>query len=96
MLHGYSGLYMLLAQPEKGLTEGEKEKQSLEGENTLNLRMQKRKKKERTNLETRSEAVNTNSAEFKDRCLQDKAKLSTWFNFRSHRHTFRASLKFHC
>lgn len=78
MLHGYSGLYMLLAHSEKGLTEGQKEKQSLEGENTLNLRMQKRKKKkERTNLETRSEAVNTNSAEFEDRCLQDKVNLST-------------------
>lgn len=39
MLHGYSALYMLLAHLEKGLTEGE-------GENTLNLRMQKKEKKE--------------------------------------------------
>lgn len=51
MLHGYSGLYMLLAHSEKGLTEGEKEKQSLEGgEHTQleNAKKKKKKRKERT------------------------------------------------
>lgn len=37
--------------------------------------------------------MNEGRAELGNRCLQDKVNASTWFNFRSLRHIFRAIFK---
>lgn len=63
---------MLLAHSEKGLTEGEKGKQSSRGRT-----QPENANKRRRNLGTSSEAANAGSAEVGERRLQDTVSAST-------------------